>query len=91
MTPYWEGDGITLYLGDNRDITTWLTADVLITDPPYGLNAHISSGPEGRRAAGHTRVHSRGAHPITYRQAGRIIAARRTPPTIPPTVSNLTP
>jgi site-specific DNA-methyltransferase (adenine-specific) len=33
---YWSGDGIELHLGDCREITDWLAADVLVTDPPYG-------------------------------------------------------
>lgn len=36
-TPYWSGDGISLFLGDCREVTEWLAADVLVTDPPFGI------------------------------------------------------
>ena len=60
MKPYYEQDGITIYHGDCREILPTLTADVLITDPPYGVGLkvkrHRNSQGGGAREVGRASV-----------------------------------
>ena len=37
MKPYYDEDGITIYHGDCRELLPTLKADLLLTDPPYGI------------------------------------------------------
>lgn len=46
VKPYYEDASATIYHGDAREVEAWRGADVLLTDPPYGMA--YKSGWSGR-------------------------------------------
>ena len=59
-TPYYQDDYVTLYHGDCLELTEWTSADVLVTDPPYGYSHKSGGGPRGSASWKNTTIQNDG-------------------------------
>lgn len=49
MKPYFDDGQVAIYHGDCRDVLPLITADVLVTDPPYGMDLGKHGGAKDKR------------------------------------------
>jgi site-specific DNA-methyltransferase (adenine-specific) len=59
---YYQGDGVELWHGDARECDAWLAADVLVTDPPYGIawTKGVWRRPDGSARSAHAGIRNDG-------------------------------
>lgn len=63
MKPYYQEKGITIYHGDCRDILPTLEpVDLVLTDPPYGINYNGGKIPQGKHVFSHRGQIEKVAH-----------------------------
>lgn len=61
-TPYYQDEHVTIYHGDNAELSHVIPADAaIVSDPPYGMNANTDSRrfSGGQRRRGHGVDHQR--------------------------------
>lgn len=84
MTPYYQDDYVTLYYGDCLEITDWLEADVLVTDPPYGIGWYGTNHKTAEKHAGIQNDQDTAARDTVLSMWGRKPGAVFGSPVVPP-------
>lgn len=74
VEPYFARAGVRLYLGDCRGVVEWLAADVLVTDPPYGMA--YRSGWSGASVVGDQDVTARDEALALWRDRPALVFGR---------------
>jgi len=76
MRPYYEEDGIVIYHGDCRQILPSLSADCILTDPPFSERTHAghNASANGQIGAGRDRAARRelGYSALSPSEAGEL-------------------
>lgn len=57
MRPYYDHAGITIYLGDCRDVLPHVSADLVVTDAPFGISDAPMRDLPGRGRRGNNDYH----------------------------------
>jgi len=70
--PYYSDDAVTLYHADCREILPHVRADVLVTDPPYGVNFKGKATKHTKPGGGYTTEDGE-AGPLMVRAALEIV------------------
>lgn len=74
VTPYYQDDYVTLYHGDClTEHREWLDADVLVTDPPYGVSSHSN---HKRKIAGDKTTLSRDVALVAWGEKPAVVFGR---------------
>lgn len=74
MKPYYEEEGITIYHADCREVLPLIEADLLVTDPPYGLDLGIANNQS--RDGSHLAKAGYASYRDTYENFHQIVVPR---------------